>query len=110
MKFLFPDCIIIRCKHNHIINLVKFSRLVGGGGGGGGGLPLLPSVQCTALLDLEQMFDFKILFAIIFIIISDESRYGFCLVAQPWTYKKIGGPSKLPKDFPWPIPNHSGPD
>jgi hypothetical protein len=22
------------------------------------------------------------------------------LVAQPWTYKKIGGPSKLPKDFP----------
>ena len=34
---------------------------------------------------------------------------GFCLVAQPWTYKIIGGPSKLPKDFPWPIPNHSGP-
>jgi preprotein translocase subunit Sec63 len=34
---------------------------------------------------------------------------GFCLVAQPWTYKKIGGPSKLPKDFPWPIPNHSSP-
>jgi hypothetical protein len=33
----------------------------------------------------------------------------FCLVAQPWTYKKIGGPSKMPKDFPWPIPNHSGP-
>ena len=24
---------------------------------------------------------------------------GFCLVAQPWTYKKIGGPSRLPKDF-----------
>ena len=34
---------------------------------------------------------------------------GFCLVAQPWRYKKIGGPSKLTKDFPWPIPNHSGP-
>ena len=24
----------------------------------------------------------------------------FYLVAQPWTYKTIGGPSKLPKDFP----------
>ena len=34
---------------------------------------------------------------------------GFCLVAQPWTYKIFGGPSKLPKDFPWPIPNHSSP-
>ena len=34
---------------------------------------------------------------------------GFCLVAQPWTYNIIGGPSKLPQDFPWPIPNHSGP-
>ena len=32
---------------------------------------------------------------------------GFCLVAQPWTYKIIGGPSKLPQDIPWPIPNHS---
>ena len=48
MKFLFPDCIIIRYNHNHIIKLVKFSR----GGGGEGQLPLLPSVLCTALLDL----------------------------------------------------------
>jgi hypothetical protein len=49
MKFLFPDCIIIRYKHNHIIKLVTFSRLAGGGGGG---FPLVPSMQCTALLDL----------------------------------------------------------
>jgi hypothetical protein len=60
------------------------------------------------------MFDFKILFSIIFIVISDENvnqvfsqihvrisylffelDMGFCLVAQPWTCKKIGGPSKL---------------
>ena len=38
-----------------------------------------------------------------------RSRHmGFCLVAQPWTYKKVGGPSKPHKDFPWHIPNLSG--
>ena len=61
MKFVFFDCIIIRVTidHNHI-KLVKFSRR-----GGGVELPLLPSVL--------PYFDFKILFAIIFIIISDET-------------------------------------
>jgi hypothetical protein len=49
-----------------------------------------------------------VLFTFIIIFIF-EVDIGFCLAAQPWTYIKIGGPSKLPKDFPWPIPNHSSP-
>jgi hypothetical protein len=71
MNFLFPDCIIIHYKHNHIIKLVKFSRR--GGGGGGGSCP----AALRAVYSPVIMFDFKTLFAIIFIIISDEVRYGF---------------------------------
>jgi hypothetical protein len=78
MKFLFPDCIIICYNHNHIIKLVKFFSAGGvgcvGGGGGGGGVvapAAFPAVYSPVRCVLH-MFDFKILFAILCIIISDE--------------------------------------
>jgi hypothetical protein len=58
------------------------------------------------------MFDFKILFAIIFIIISDESRYEFLFggptvdIQNNWW--PIETAQRFSKDFPKIFPNHSG--
>ena len=66
MEFLSPDCIIIRYNHNHIIKIVKFSR----GGGGGIGAVAPDALRAIHVQPCQMciMFDFKILFAIIFII------------------------------------------
>ena len=56
MKFLFPDCIIICYNHNDIIKLVAPAAFPA----------IYIPVRCVL-----YMFDFKILFAILFII-SDE--------------------------------------
>ena len=39
----------------------------------------------------------------------EADMHGFLFGGPTVDIQKIGGPSKLPKDFPWPIPNHSSP-
>jgi TRAP-type C4-dicarboxylate transport system permease small subunit len=82
------------------------------GGGGGAVAPAALRAVYSLVRFVLCFTQFKILFAIITFIISDENAnqvfsqihvrisylffavdMGFCLVAQPWTYKKIGGPS-----------------
>ena len=70
MKFLFPDCIIICYNHNHIIKLVKFRRVVLGVWGAVA--PAAFRAVYSPVRCVLYIFDFKILFAILFIIICDE--------------------------------------